>query len=69
MHTGLPEFFIKLLTKPGDLVLDPFAGSNTTGASAEIKLFAAAMGRRRKPKRDYVQAIIRRSIHRGVKKK
>ncbi|MGC1483936.1 MAG: site-specific DNA-methyltransferase [Candidatus Acidiferrum sp.] len=35
MHTGLPEFFIKLLTKPGDTVLDPFAGSNTTGASAE----------------------------------
>jgi len=35
MHTGLPEFFIKLLTKPGDLILDPFAGSNTTGAAAE----------------------------------
>lgn len=35
MHIGLPEFFIKLLTKPGDLVLDPFAGSNTTGAAAE----------------------------------
>lgn len=35
MHVGLAEFFIKLLTKPGDLVLDPFAGSNTTGAAAE----------------------------------
>ena len=35
MHTGLPEFFIRFLTKPGDLVLDPFAGSNTTGAAAE----------------------------------
>lgn len=32
---ALPEFFIKLLTSPGDLVLDPFAGSNTTGAVAE----------------------------------
>ena len=32
---ALPEFFIKLLTKPGDIVLDPFAGSNTTGAVAE----------------------------------
>ena len=32
---GLPEFFIKFLTKPGDLVLDPFAGSNVTGAAAE----------------------------------
>jgi site-specific DNA-methyltransferase (cytosine-N4-specific) len=32
---ALPEFFIKLLTAEGDLVLDPFAGSNTTGAVAE----------------------------------
>ena len=31
----LPEFFIKFLTDPGDLVLDVFAGSNTTGAAAE----------------------------------
>jgi site-specific DNA-methyltransferase (cytosine-N4-specific) len=32
---ALPEFFIKLLTEEGDVVLDPFAGSNTTGAAAE----------------------------------
>lgn len=32
---ALPEFFIKLLTNENDLVLDPFAGSNTTGAVAE----------------------------------
>lgn len=32
---ALPEFFIKLLTQTGDLVLDPFAGSNTTGEAAE----------------------------------
>ncbi|CAN5846204.1 site-specific DNA-methyltransferase [soil metagenome] len=32
---ALPEFFLKLLTEEGDLVLDPFAGSNTTGAVAE----------------------------------
>jgi DNA modification methylase len=32
---GLPEFFIKLLTDPGDLVIDFFAGSNTTGSVAE----------------------------------
>ena len=32
---ALPEFFIKMLTDEGDLVLDPFAGSNTTGAAAE----------------------------------
>jgi site-specific DNA-methyltransferase (cytosine-N4-specific) len=31
----LPRFFIKFLTDPGDLVLDPFAGSNTTGAVAQ----------------------------------
>lgn len=32
---ALPEFFIKLLTNEGDLVVDPFAGSNTAGAVAE----------------------------------
>lgn len=32
---ALPLFFIRLLTDPGDLVLDPFAGSNTTGWAAE----------------------------------
>ena len=31
----LPRFFIEFLTDPGDLVMDPFAGSNTTGAAAE----------------------------------
>lgn len=31
----LPEFFIKFLTKPGQLVLDPFAGSNVTGSVSE----------------------------------
>jgi site-specific DNA-methyltransferase (cytosine-N4-specific) len=31
----LPKFFIKLLTDPGDLILDPFAGSLTAGAVAE----------------------------------
>jgi DNA modification methylase len=32
----LPEFFIKFLTDPGDLVLDIFAGSNATGEAAEM---------------------------------
>ena len=32
---ALPEFFVKLLTDRDDLVVDPFAGSNTTGAAAE----------------------------------
>lgn len=32
---ALPEFFIKFLTDPKAKVLDPFAGSNTTGKVAE----------------------------------
>ena len=32
----LPEFFIRFLTNPGDKVLDPFAGSCTTGIAAEL---------------------------------
>lgn len=32
---ALPEFFIKFLTTEDDLVVDIFAGSNTTGRSAE----------------------------------
>ena len=31
----LPEFFIRFLTEPGDLIVDIFAGSNTTGFIAE----------------------------------
>jgi site-specific DNA-methyltransferase (cytosine-N4-specific) len=37
---ALPEFFVRFLTEEGDLVLDPFAGSNVTGQVAE------ALGRR-----------------------
>lgn len=36
MQSKLAEFFIKFLTGEKDLVLDPFAGSNTTGATAEL---------------------------------
>jgi site-specific DNA-methyltransferase (cytosine-N4-specific) len=32
---ALPDFFVKFLTQPGDLVLDTFAGSNVTGRAAE----------------------------------
>lgn len=35
MPSELPEFFIRFLTKEDDLVMDPFAGSNTTGAAAQ----------------------------------
>jgi site-specific DNA-methyltransferase (cytosine-N4-specific) len=51
MARGIAEFFIDFLTDPKDLVLDPFAGSNTTGAVAE------ALGRRWlaiEPRREYI---------------
>ena len=35
MPAEIAEFFIKLLTDEGEIVLDPFAGSNTTGSAAE----------------------------------
>lgn len=35
MQEVLAEFFIRFLTDENDLVLDPFGGSNTTGAVAE----------------------------------
>jgi site-specific DNA-methyltransferase (cytosine-N4-specific) len=35
MHMGVADFFIQFLTKPGDLVFDPFAGSGTTLYAAE----------------------------------
>lgn len=40
MRPELAGFFIAMLTNRGDTVLDPFAGSNTTGAVADL------MGRR-----------------------
>lgn len=35
MPKELVEFFVKFLTDKGDMVFDPFGGSNTTGAVAE----------------------------------
>jgi len=32
---GLPEWFVKLFTKKGDVVLDPFIGSGTTAIAAK----------------------------------
>jgi site-specific DNA-methyltransferase (cytosine-N4-specific) len=34
----IPSFFISMLTDEGDLVVDPFAGSNVTGQAAEDSL-------------------------------
>jgi DNA modification methylase len=36
MPLDLPEFFIRFLTDEGDIVFDPFGGSNTTGEAAQI---------------------------------
>ncbi len=33
--TSLPEWFIKLFTKPGDIVLDPFLGSGSSVVAAK----------------------------------
>lgn len=33
----LPEFFIRMLTQPNDMVIDIFGGSNTTGQVAEAE--------------------------------
>ena len=53
MQGALADFFINFLTDPGDLVLDPFAGSNTTGASAEhLKRKWLSI----EPNEDYVRA-------------
>lgn len=40
---ALPEWFIKLFTKEGDTVLDPFAGSGTTNIVAQ-KMFRNSIG-------------------------
>ena len=63
MPAGLPRFFIKLLTEPGDLVLDPFGGSNMTGAVAE------ELGRKWltiEPEADYVLASRGRFLDRII---
>jgi site-specific DNA-methyltransferase (cytosine-N4-specific) len=36
MPLDLASFFIKLLSEPGDIIYDPFGGSNTTGKAAEL---------------------------------
>jgi site-specific DNA-methyltransferase (cytosine-N4-specific) len=59
----LPEFFIRMLTDPGDLVVDIFAGSNTTGMVAE------AEGRRWlafELSREYVAASVLRFVPKGL---
>jgi site-specific DNA-methyltransferase (cytosine-N4-specific) len=53
MPPELAEFFIRFLTEEGDIVFDPFGGSNTTGAAAE------ALGRQwfaTEPNADYIES-------------
>jgi len=59
----LPEFFIRMLTDPGDLVVDIFAGSNTTGMVAE------AEGRKWlafEQNREYVASSVLRFLPKGI---
>lgn len=60
----LPKFFIEFLTEPGDIVLDIFAGSNTTGEAAEKlkrKWLAFELNK------DYLAASVFRFIDQGMK--
>jgi DNA modification methylase len=57
MQLDLVRFFVKMLTSKGDLVYDPFGGSNTTGGVAE------ELGRRwvaTEPLYDYIQGSVGR---------
>lgn len=63
MPSKLAEFFIQFLTDPSDIVLDPFAGSNTTGAVAE------ALGRRWlaiEPEENYIASSYGRFLTRSI---
>ena len=53
MPIGLPNFFIKFLTDRNGLILDPFGGSNTTGASAEN---LSRKWLSIEPRKDYIRA-------------
>lgn len=66
MPMNLAGFVIALLTKKGDMVLDPFAGSNTTGAAAE------SLGRRwvaAEAERPYITGSRFRFRKRSIKRK
>lgn len=60
---ALPEFFINYLTDPGDLVVDIFSGSNTTGRVCEN------LGRRwiaMEERRDYAALSLLRFLDEGL---
>ena len=64
MPFDLAKFFINFLTEPGDLVIDPFGGSNVTGAAAE------SLGRRWvsiERETEYAEASISRFSSKSIK--
>lgn len=60
----LPEYFIRMLTDPGDLVIDPFAGSCVTGEVSERLKRSWICAELRE---DYVEAALSRFIEEGDK--
>lgn len=59
----LPEYFIRMLTDTGDLVIDPFSGSCTTGEVAEL------LGRRWiciEREEDYLKGAVGRFLEKDV---
>ncbi len=62
--SDLPEWFIKLFTKPGDVVLDPFVGSGTTAFSA-LQLGRHFIGIDVNP--EYVRLASQRVFERQIK--
>ena len=60
---GLPTFFIKAYSDPGDLIFDPFLGSGTTMIAAE-KEGRIACGMEISPK--YVAVILQRCKDAGL---
>ena len=63
MQIELPTFFIKFLTEPGDIVLDPFSGSNTTGKAAEaLKRHWISI----EPNEEYIRGSIARFENKDV---
>jgi DNA modification methylase len=62
--SDLPTWFIKLFTKPGDFVLDPFVGSGTTALSA-LQLGRHFVGIDINP--DYIQLSNQRIFEKQIK--
>lgn len=60
---ALMRYLVKIVTPPGGLVLDPFAGSGTTGLAAEAEGFRSVLIER---EAEYVQIIRSRLPEAGV---